>query len=105
MYDVSAGTGWLVPEINVALHISRSWLLERGDLAKAERSQIPLPPITEDGGRAARRTIRNNKGHRLKCADEDLSWSFYDTVNDSVRLLRACRETQVREESSESGRG
>ncbi|KAG7007351.1 hypothetical protein G7Y79_00010g028520 [Physcia stellaris] len=103
LYDVPAGTGWLVPEINAALHIARSWLLERGDLAKAEKSQIPLPPITEDGGRAAQRTIRNNRGHRLKYGDEDLSWSFYDTVNDSVRLLRACRETQVREESSESG--
>ena len=103
MYDVSAGTGWLVPEINVALHIARSWLLERGDLAKAEKSQIPLAPVGTDGGRAARRTIRNNREHKLKCADEDLSWSFYDTVKDSVRLLRACRETQVREESSESG--
>lgn len=103
MYDISAGTGWLVPEISVALHVARSWLLERGDLAEVEKSKIPLAPIMEDGGQAARRTIRSNRGHKLNCADEDSSWSFYDTVNDSVRLLRACRETQVREESSESG--
>ncbi|KAL8791977.1 MAG: hypothetical protein Q9195_005466 [Heterodermia aff. obscurata] len=123
IYDVATSTGWLVPEINVVLHLTRSWLIERGDLSAVERNKIPSATVTGDGGmqplteserkkfvrsvvskniNAALSVIQKNKDLDL-ISEEGETWQFREIVKDALKVLRACRETQNREESSESG--
>lgn len=101
LYDTSASTGWWIPEINVALHMARPWLLENGDLAESEQKNISLAPISEDGGSAAYYIIMGNRNTILKCAIGDKTWKFYDIVKAAVKVLHACTDTQLQEESSE----
>ena len=123
MYDVATSTGWLLPEINVVLHLTRSWLIERGNLSAVERNKIPSATVTGDGGmqplteserkkfsrsvlskniNAALSVIQTNKDLDL-ISEEGETWQFREIVKDALKVLSACRETQNREESSESG--
>ena len=102
MYDVSTSTGWLVPEIRIALHLARSWLIERGHLTELALKKISSASLSETGGSSALDTITTNKTLQLDRTEEGLTWRFYEIVKDAVRTLRACRDTHSREESSES---
>ena len=102
MYDVANCTAWLVPEINVVLHMTRSWFLEREDLAERETEKLPYATASEDGGSAAMEAIAKNKSLELKRSTGTSTWKFMDIVKDSVRLLKACRETTDRAQSSSS---
>ena len=102
MYDTSDCTAWLVPEISVVLHMTRSWFLEREDLADKEAEKLPSAAVSEDGGSAAMEAIANHKSLELKRNTGTSTWKFMDIVKDSVRLLKACRDTKDRTQSSSS---
>ncbi len=102
MYDVANCTAWLVPETNVVLHMTRSWFLEREDLTENEIEKLPFITASEDGGSAAMEAIANHKSLQLKRNTGTSTWKFMDIVKDSVRLLKACRETTDRAQSSSS---
>lgn len=102
MYDVTDCTAWLVPEISVVLHMARSWFLERQDLAENEVKKLPSATLSEDGASAALEAIANHKSLELKRNTGASTWKFMDIVKDSVRLLKACRDTKDRTQSSSS---
>lgn len=102
MYDVATSLAWLVPEISVVLHMTRSWFLERKDLARNEIEKLPSAAIAEDGGSAAMNAIRKHQSLDLERTGGTSTWKFMDIVKDSVRLLRACRDTKDRSQSSSS---
>ena len=102
MYDVSKCTAWLVPELNVVLHITRSWFLERTDLVDGEIYKLPYATISEDGGRAAMETISSNHMLQFQRKSDAVPWKFMDIVKDSLRILKACRDTRDRTQSSTS---
>ena len=102
MYDTKECTAWLVPEISVVLHMARSWFLEREDLAENEVEKLPSAAVSEDGGSAATEAIANHKSLELKRNTGTSTWKFMDIVKDSVRLLKACRDTKDRTQSSSS---
>ncbi|KAM0798061.1 hypothetical protein BDR22DRAFT_823619 [Usnea florida] len=102
IYDVDKCTAWLVPEISVVLHLTRSWFLEREDLAQNEIEKLPFAAEAEDGGSAAMEAIASHKSLELKRSTGASTWKFMDIVIDSVRLLKACRETKDRVQSSRS---
>lgn len=102
MYDVTDCTAWLVPEISVVLHMARSWFLERQDLAENEVKKLPSAVLSEDGASAAMEAIANHKSLELKRNTGTSTWKFMDIVKDSVRLLKACRDTKDRTQSSSS---
>jgi hypothetical protein len=102
MYDVARSTAWLVPELNVVLHLVRSWFLERTDLAYGEIERLPSALISADGGRAAMNCIASNRELSFERQSDAAPWRFMDIVKDSVRILKACRITQDRTQSSSS---
>ena len=102
MYDLAKCTAWLVPEISVVLHMTLSWFLERQDLAQNEIKNLPFAPLSGDGGGAAMEAIANHKSLELKRSTGTSTWKFMDIVTDSVRLLKACRETKDRAQLSSS---
>ncbi len=95
MYDVGTSTAWLVPEINVVLHMTRSWFLEREDLAENEIEKLPSANLSEDGGSAAMEAIVEHRSLELERTTGTSTWKFMDIVKDSVRLMKACRETKI----------
>lgn len=102
MYDVTDFTAWLVPEISVVLHMARSWFLGRQDLAENEVKKLPSATLSEDGASAAMEAIANHKFLELQRDTGTSTWKFMDTVKDSVRLLKACRDTKDWTQSSSS---
>jgi hypothetical protein len=103
IYDVSKLTAWLVPELMVVLHITRSWFLEREDLAEREIDKLPSVNVSEDGGQAAYDAITSNTSLEFKRTTADAqAWKFMEIVKDSLRILKACRDTSDRSQSSNS---
>ncbi len=102
MYDVARSTAWLVPGSNVVLYIVRSWFLERTDLADGEIQKLPSASISADGGQAAINAITSHRELEFERQSDAAPWRFMDIVKDSVRILKACRTTKDRTQSSGS---
>ncbi|MCJ1333616.1 hypothetical protein MMC10_010316 [Thelotrema lepadinum] len=99
MYDVKRCTAWLVPELSVVLHMTRSWFTELGDPADDDITKLPAAELKEDGGKAALRSIEKNEHLRLKQKHNSSSWDFMSIIKDSVNILHACRQTRDPAES------
>ena len=101
MYDVSKCTGWLVSELCVVLHMARSWFRERKDLADGEIENLPAAILSSDGGQAAYQCIRGSRNLEFRRSlDNDAPWKFMDIIKDSLRILKAARDTKDRAQSS-----
>lgn len=102
LYDVATSTAWLVPEISVILHITRSWFHGRKDLTKEALEILPSASIARDGSAAAMKAIEENEKTELKRTTQDWTWNFMEGVKESVRILKSCQGSRTRDESSSS---
>ena len=104
MYDVAKNTGWLIPEICIVLHLAYSWLLQHGNLVESEKGKVPLAPVTGQVGEVVEALIEENKHLKLKCKRTNLRRRYYDIIGNVLKVLSACGQTQLQEESSNKGR-